>query len=147
MVIVDVNREHKKGTQGHAAAQEIFKAAHRHIKSLKEKFTKFFSGDMQHQKSINGNEMMPSLGKDKFQSSLYTSSNEKKRYGRGMTMGARRSKRRRGMSNSDCSDFIEEDMPDRERRFSKQKKRHWSDSETETSESSGFLEEEFLEKR
>ncbi|XP_057838042.2 histone-lysine N-methyltransferase ATXR3 [Cryptomeria japonica] len=139
-------QEHKKGSQEHVAAEEIFKAAHRHIKNLKHKFIKVFSGGTQHHKSTNGNEMMPRLGKDKSQSNLYTSSNVKKRYGRGMAMAAKRSKRRRGMSNSDCSDFIEEDMSDRERRISKQKKRHWSDSETETSESSGFLEEEFLEK-
>ncbi|KAH9323189.1 hypothetical protein KI387_017828, partial [Taxus chinensis] len=140
-------RAHKKGSRAHFAAEEIFKAAHRHIKNLKDKFENICSGDVHNQKSAHGNDMIPRLGKDKSQSSLYTiNTNVKKRYGRGMPMGLKRSKRRRGMSNSDCSDFIEEDMSDRERRFSKQKKRQWSDSETETSESSGFLEQEFQEK-
>jgi len=133
-------QDHKRDSPAHLAAEEIYKTAHRYISSLEKKL---FS----RQKSAHAKEILRP-GKDKSQGALYSSSsNVKKRLTRAIGTSMKRIKRRRGMSYSDCSVSIEGDVSDREsRRISKQKKRCWSDSETETSESSGFLEEEFQEK-
>lgn len=141
-------QEHKSDSPAHLAAEEIFKTAHRCISSLKDKFTRLCSGDTHRQKSAHAKEILRP-GKDKSQGALYSSSlNVKKRATRAMSTSMNRIKKRRGMSSySDCSVSFEGDVSDREsRRFSKQKKRCWSDSETETSQSSGFLEEEFQDK-
>lgn len=140
-------QEHKRDSPAHLAAEEIFKTAHRYISSLEKKFEKLTSVDTHRQKSAHAKGILRP-GKDKSQGALYSSSlNVKKRLTRTIGSRTNRTKRRRGMSYSDCSVSIEGDVSDREsRRISKNKKRCWSDSETETSESSGFLEEEFQEK-
>eukprot|EP01018_Ginkgo_biloba_P011217 Gb_22849 [translate_table: standard] len=141
-------QEHRKGSPAFAATEKIFKTAHRQVAILKEKFEKSFAIDTQHQKYAYGNEAILRSGKDKSQSSFYsTSSNLKKRHPRGLKAGAKGIKRRRGMGYSNCGVDFEDYAHDREsRRPSKLKRRDWQDSETETSESSDFMEEDFLDK-